>query len=290
MRSLLAIMPVVLGLINAPPQSGAQSSAPAFEVASIKLNHTGGGNSSINVRPGGRFIADNVPLRGLLKEAYHVKDSQLLGAPSWIDSERYDIQAKMDDAAAAAMQTMNGDQRREQLAQMLQSLFVDRLKLTLHHETKELPVYALLVAKNGSKLKETAVPSSESGPPNPQGSPGPVPKGPMVRIGRGVLTATAVRLDMFAEMLSMQVGRVVLDKTGLKAYYDFELRWTPDESQGQMFKGAGIGPPTEAAPPPDATGPALFTALQEQLGLKLESQKSPLDVLVIEHIGRPSEN
>jgi uncharacterized protein (TIGR03435 family) len=113
-------------------------------------------------------------------------------------------------------------------------------------------------------------------------------------MGRGQLNVTAAGLDIFADVLSRSLGRVVLDKTGLKAKYDFTLQWTPDDNQDQMIKATGAGPdgkpPLDAAPPPDASGPTIFAAVQEQLGLKLEAQKSPLDVLVIDHIERPSEN
>jgi uncharacterized protein (TIGR03435 family) len=289
MRSLLAIVPVVLGLINAP-QSRAQSSTPAFEVASIKLNRTGDGSWGFNDAQGGRFVAKNIPVKELLKEAYRVKDSQLLGAPSWISSEHYDIQAKMDESAVAAMRTMDQDQKRKQISLLLQALLLERFKLTLRRETRELPVYVLVVAKNGPKFKETTLTPAELAPPDPQRPPGQHPRGRMAQMMRGKLVMTGVPLDVFAEMLTRQVGRVVLNQTGLNANYDLEMHWTPDEGQSPAFRGAGDAAPIEAAALPDATGPTFFTALQEQLGLKLEAQKSPLDVLVIDHIERPSEN
>jgi uncharacterized protein (TIGR03435 family) len=111
-------------------------------------------------------------------------------------------------------------------------------------------------------------------------------------MGRGDLSINAESLDMFADVLSRQreIGRLVVDKTGLKGNYDFTLKWTPEEGQGQMSGLPGGGPPRDAAPPPDATGPTIFTALQEQLGLKLESQKGPVDTLAIDHVEKPSEN
>jgi uncharacterized protein (TIGR03435 family) len=221
----------------------------------------------------------------LLEQAYHVKDSQLVGAPNWIETEHYDIDAKMDDSTVEAMKKLDGDQRREQYSLILRALFVDRFKLRVRHETRELPVYVLLVGKSGPKLHETTLTAAELAPPNP--------KGPMIRMmGRGQLNVTAAGLDIFADVLSQNLGRVVLDKTGLKSKYDFTLQWTPDDSQDQMVKAAGgpDGKPPSDAPPPDASGPSIFAAVQEQLGLKLEAQKSPLDVLVIDHIERPSEN
>ena len=109
-------------------------------------------------------------------------------------------------------------------------------------------------------------------------------------MGRGDLTVTGVGLTQFADVLSRQIGHIVVDKTGLKGEYDFTLKWTPDEGQGQKMALPGGGPPRDATPPPDASGPTIFTALQEQLGLKLESQKGPVDMLVIDHVERPSEN
>jgi uncharacterized protein (TIGR03435 family) len=108
-----------------------------------------------------------------------------------------------------------------------------------------------------------------------------------MRMGRGLLSAQGAPLNTLADSLSRLLGRVVLDKTGLTGLYDFELKWTPDESQGQMFKGPDIG---DSPPPADASGPTIFTAIQEQLGLKLESQKGPVEVLVIDHVERPTEN
>jgi uncharacterized protein (TIGR03435 family) len=120
---------------------------------------------------------------------------------------------------------------------------------------------------------------------------GPPLKGRMMINGRGELTVNGVALARFADVLSRQIGHIVVDKTGLKGNYDFTLKWTPDEGQMPGGPGGGPGgPPRDAAPPPDASGPSIFTALQEQLGLKLESQKGPVDTLVIDHVERPSEN
>ena len=164
---------------------------------------------------------------------------------------------------------------------MLLPLFVDRFKLKYHHEVKELPLYALVVAKNGPKLTESkpADPSSKEGARH------------MMMIGRGSLDAQGASIETLTHMISMHVGRTVIDKTGLTGTYDFKLTWTPDEGAGPMMKGPGGGPPGgDGAPPPDAGGPTLLTALQEQLGLKLESQKGPVDVIVIDHIDPPSPN
>jgi uncharacterized protein (TIGR03435 family) len=287
---------IVLCIMNTP-QSRAQSPAPAtthapaFEVVSIKPNHGAGGNVMIRMAPGGRFVAENVPVKFILEEAYGVKESQISGAPGWLDSEHYDIEAKPEDSSVDQDKKLSPEERHAQLSLMLQSMLADRFKLALHHDTKELQVYALMVAKNGPKFHEAAVAPSDSAPPKPPTPGGPPPKGGIWMTGRGELHVTGASLAMFANVLSRQLGRIVLDKTELKGNYEFTLKWTPDE--GQMLGGPGggpAGPPRDAAPPPEGSGPSIFTALQEQLGLKLESQKGPVDTLVIDHVERPSEN
>jgi uncharacterized protein (TIGR03435 family) len=258
--------------------------SPAFEVVSIKPNHAGEG-MMIRRLPGGKLSASNIPVKSLLQEAYGVKESQISGGPGWIDSERYDIEAKPDDAFADAEKKLSRDEMIAQQRLMMQAMLADRFKLTLHHESKEMEVYALVVAKNGPKLHEVTLPPPET--PRELPKPGdPLPKGGIWMRGRGQLDVTGAGMAQFVNVLSMQVGRIVLDKTALKGNYEFTLKWTPDEGQGHMPGG----PPGDAAPPPDASGPSIFTALQEQLGLKLESQKGAVDTLVIDHVERPSEN
>jgi len=290
LRAMAAVAgPIVLGLIHAP-QCWAQSTPPAFEVVSIKPNKGGDGRVMIHMAPGGRFVAENITVKFLLQESYGVKESQISGAPGWLDSEHYDIEAKPEDSPADQDRKLTPEERHAQLMLMLQSMLADRFKLTLHHDTKEMEVYALVVAKNGPKLHEAAVTPPDSAPAELPKPGGPPPKGGIWMTGRGQLNVTGANLGMFANVLSMQLGRIVLDKTGLKGNYEFTLKWTPDEGQGQMFRGAGDGQPRDAAPPPDASGPTIFTAVQEQLGLKLESQKGPVDTLVVDHVERPSEN
>ncbi|MGA8026264.1 MAG: M56 and DUF3738 domain-containing protein [Bryobacteraceae bacterium] len=289
--------PIAFGLLNAP-QSRAQSQtnttpAPSFEVASVKPNHGAERFMGIRRTPGGRFTATNITPKFLIEFAYNVKDPQISGGPSWITSERYDVEAKMDETSADEMQKMSQDLQDERLRLMMQSLLTDRFKLTLRRETKELPIYTLVVAKNGPKLHESEITQGDSADASPP-SKGQLPRGPMARMGRGELTMNDASMAMLADSLSRQAGRNVLDETGLKGKYDITLHWTPDESQAQGFGGPGGpgdgGPPPGAAPPPDASGPTLFTALQEQLGLKLEPHKGPVEILVIDHIERSSEN
>jgi uncharacterized protein (TIGR03435 family) len=271
--------------------AAAQSPAPAFEVVSIKPNHGDDGRVMFRMAPGGRFEATNVSVKFLLQEAYGVKDSQISGAPGWVSTERYNVEAKPEDTPADQERKLGPDEGRAKLMLMLQGMLADRFKLKLHHDTKELPMFALVVAKNGPKFHETTAPAMDPATSVPLSGPGaPMSRGQIRMMGRGDLTVTGVALSQFAEALSRQVGQLVVDKTGLKGDYDFTLKWTPDEGQGQMFRGAGEPPRDGAPPPPDAAGPSIFTALQEQLGLRLESEKGPVDTIVIDHVERPSEN
>jgi len=152
---------------------------------------------------------------------------------------------------------------------MFQSLLADRFKLVLHHDTKELPVYALVIGKNGIKFKESTGDAQQR----------------RIMMGRGRINGEAMSMDMLVNQLGNQLGRTVIDKTGLKGPYQINLEWTPE--QAQSIGGPDGGGEGRAS---SDTGPTIFTALQEQLGLKLESQKGPVDILVIDKIEKPSEN
>jgi uncharacterized protein (TIGR03435 family) len=294
-------LPLASGLVNASEnhaqsQPASDGSLPAFEVATVKPSKSTNRGSMLRIQPGGRFAANGVTAAFLLQEAYGVKESQVSQAPPWFNSERFDIEAKPEESVGAAMDKLPPEKRKDELMRMMQSLLSDRFKLTLGHETKELPVYALVVAKNGPKFHESTFkpPENEAreklpDSPRPPQKGGPPHQGIFIS-GRGELTETYADLTMFANVLSRLLGRVVLDKTGLTGKYDFTLRWTPDEGQGGAPFPGGPKEGPDGAPPPEASGPSLFTAVQEQLGLKLESQKAPLEILVIEHVERPSEN
>lgn len=260
-----------------------QTAAPlTFEVASIKPSSEDGRRISIQIQPGGGLRATGATLKTLLTIAYDVRDFQISGGPGWINSDRYDITAKSERSTAS--ETAPSDPRKmtdeqmkttqEQMRQKLQALLADRFQLALHHETKEQPVYALVVGKSGSKLQEAK---------EAEGS-------RSLRMGRGQLTGTAAPLQMLASALSNQLGRPVIDRTGLTGKFDFKLEWTPDPGQSGGTFGGTPPPGVDAPPPPDPNGPSVFTAVQEQLGLRLESQKGPVDVLVIDRVEKPSEN
>jgi bla regulator protein blaR1 len=272
--------PIVFGLLNATP-TRAESQAgntttklPVFEVASIKPNKSGEPNVRLMFTPNG-FSATNAPLGEVIRLAYQVQEFQMSGGPPWINSERYDIEAKVDSSVAEKLNQLDMDQHRL----LLRPLLEDRFQLKVHQETKELPIYALVVAKNGPKLHaakpDDTYPEGIKGP-DGVGHPG------LMRMGPGGITAQGLPMATIARLLSQQLGRTIVDKTGLTGNYDVNLKWTPDNGPGSM-----MGP--DSKPTPDS-GPSIFTAIQEQLGLKLESQKGPVEVLVIDRVERPSAN
>jgi uncharacterized protein (TIGR03435 family) len=213
-----------------------------------------------------------------------VQNYQILGAPDWLESEIYDIEAKMDGATVEALQKLNRDDRDLALGRMLQALLADRLRLTIHHATKELPVYLLVVAKNGPKLQE-AIPDDTyaNGSKGVDGAP--TGAGVQSIMDRASVKVTVQAMSMvgLAGFLAGRLHRPVLDKTGLAGNYDFKLQFAPENFQLQSGPGTPPGPS-------ETEVPFLREAIQQQLGLKLESGKGPVEVIVIDHIERPSGN
>jgi uncharacterized protein (TIGR03435 family) len=268
----------IAGFLLAATVSYAQTQS-SFEVASIKPSNSADRRPLIRNEPGGRFTAANVTAKRLIKWAYNIKDFQISGGPGWMGSDLFDIAAKPEGSAKPV-----------QIPRMVQSLLADRFQLVTRRETKEMPVYTLVVAKNGPKFKD----ASDSDPniidlgnrPDLAGR-GARPRFTIIRRGR--LTAQGATMAGLAFDLSDFLGRAVVDKTGLAGTYDLKLEWVPDEYQVAMFSAMGV-PEGFGAPPPDWQGPSLFTALEEQLGLKLDSQKGPVEIFVIERIEKPTEN
>jgi uncharacterized protein (TIGR03435 family) len=253
---------------------------PAFDVVSIKQNKSGSGMVRIMTKSDG-YSATNVSLKMLLQGAYGIREDLMSGLPSWTESTRYDIDAKVAGSDVDALKKLSPEQRRS----MLKPVLVDRFKLNVHTETKQLPVYELVVVKGGSKLKEaTPGDTYANGIKGPDGT----AHAGMMRMGRGQLTGQGLPIASLVSMLSQQLQRTVVDKTSLTGKYDFELQWT-EESSDPMFKGPD-GSPQKTEPAPDASGPSIFTALQEQLGLKLQSAKGPVETLVVDSVAMPSEN
>ncbi len=285
--------PVVLGLVNRPPRilrQLQQADGPAvqpFEVATIKPSRPGDNMVQLFMSHG-KFTTKGETLKGIIKFAYDIKsDNQLSGGPSWINSDKYDIEAKEEASVADNLQKLSFEEHAKQVRLMVQALLADRFNLKVSHQTKDLPVYALVVAKSGPKLTPTEVPQ-----PAADGSSAPKKAFRGVRMmGPGQLSATNINIGLLADILSGQpeLGRLVIDQTGLKGNYDWTLKWTPDQT-AQMSKGADDAHATADAPPLDSSGPSIFTALEEQLGLKLEAKKGPVETLVIESIEKASEN
>jgi uncharacterized protein (TIGR03435 family) len=237
--------------------------AQSFEVATIKPGNPGDRRKMFGIMPGGRFSASNVTARELILFAYDLKEQQLSGGPGWANSDTWDLVAKPES-------TGSPDQiNPEQIKIMMRALLTDRFQLTLKRDSKELSVYNLVVAKNGPKM--TGSKDADRAKRN-------------VRMGRGQVEGQQMSMQMLADVLSRVSGRPILDKTGLTGTYDLKLEWTPDVTDGPIK----VNP---AEPPPsDTSGPSLFTAIQEQLGLKLEAQKAPVDVYIVERVEKPSEN
>jgi uncharacterized protein (TIGR03435 family) len=272
------------------PESG--TPPLAFEVASIKPNHSADMRTRIMFQPG-RFVANGTSLKMLITLAYNVRDFQISAGPSWLGTDKYDIDAKEPDGLAEELSKLSPDQRREKMGLLVQSLLAERFGLKVSRGTKELPVYALVVAKNGPKIQQ-----AKPGDTYPNGIKTPdgrvLGHGGMMGLMPGQLIGQGVPLAILVQSLSQQLGRTVLDQTGLKGNYDFTLKWTPDPSMGgtggMMVAPPGGGPAPDAPPPPDPNGPSIFTAVQEQLGLKLQSTKGPVEIIVIEHVEKPSED
>jgi uncharacterized protein (TIGR03435 family) len=241
---------------------------PAFDVISVKPNNNSLGAHGLITT---QFTADgfrgtNVPVHVLLLQAYGLHEGESFGEPTWASTEVFDIEAKVAGPDVVAFSKLDSDQHQAMIRQIL----AERFKLTAHRESRELPVFVLSIAKSGSKLKESMI--DPSVPPSER-------RGGGVQMSMGRIAAHECTISYFLTMLSRQMGRSILDRTGLTGNYDFTLRWNPDN---------GL---TTAAEDTQADAlPSVFTAVQEQMGLKLESTKAPTEVLVVDHLERPTQN
>jgi uncharacterized protein (TIGR03435 family) len=281
---------IVFGLLAAPDaRTQAQNPPPSapvynYEVSSIKLYKSANGDVGFAFTPDG-ITATNVGLPLLLQLAYGVHTDQILGSPKWTASENYDIQARVDDSVIEELKKLTPEQLRSARQQMLQSLLADRFKLKVHRETKELPVFWLVIARNGFKLRESKPDETDA-----NGRTGMYISG-----SSGAVRGQLVSMPALAQFLYRQLDRTVLDKTGLSGKYNFTLKWTPNlnqvQSQLELQESLGGAPNGQSGiPASDSVGPDLYTAIQQQLGLKLESGKGPVAVIVIDHVERPSGN
>lgn len=297
------------GLASARSQTTASAgtklaASAKFEVASIRqlrpsdMRDRRGG--ILNPPNDGRFYAATVTVKTLVVLAYDVLPSQIAGGPDWIDSQSFDIQAKADSATDAELRNLNPLDAKLVKEHMLQALLADRFNLTLRHDTKQLPIYVLEVAKNGPRLQQAkGVPlppwAANDGTDNLSSSK--IARGVDARANGGEehLDFPSFSTSFLAKVLTPLLGRVVVDKTELLGQYNIKLHWA---SMGPMVMHGpggepGMPPGENGAPstaPPAPSGPSIFTAIQEQLGLKLTPTKGPVQALVIENVDKPSEN
>jgi len=249
-----------------PPKIMPADAKPVFEVATIKPSAPDERRFGINVRPGGMFATVGTTLRDLITFAYGVHAQQLLGLPGWSESDKFDITAKPD---------VEGIPNEQQIEGMMQKLLAERFKLALHHDKKELTVYAFTKGKGEPNLIQTQRKGVSL--------PGLGFRGP-----GNMMASNATIADVARLMQTMVLDRPVVDQTGLTDRYDITLNWLPDETQFRVRGGQSPFPPPAADS--NDTRPDLFKAVQEQLGLKLESTKAPTDVLVIDHVEKPESN
>jgi uncharacterized protein (TIGR03435 family) len=244
-----------------------------FEVASLKPTAPGAIGFSIVPVPGGRLRARNIPLKRLVAVAYSITDHQILSDLKWFESQGYDMEAKAPGPAALP-----------QLRLMLQSLLDERFKLKLHRETKEMSIYSLLPAKNGTPGGPGLVRTADGDCSAAVGDQAALPNGTpcgVVNIGPGRINGQRGRISQLCDRLSTLLGRPVVDKTGLTGNFNIAVTWTPDPELERQA--------TEAKQP-DVSGPSLFTSLQEQLGLKLVAGKGPVEVIVVDAADRSAGN
>jgi uncharacterized protein (TIGR03435 family) len=289
-------VPVILETV-AGPRLRAQAPArtarptsvrPAFEVASIKPSKSDEQGTYLRRQPGGLYRATNAQVRALIASAYlnefPPKGGRIFGGPGWIDREHFDIEAKAE-----------GNPSREEVNLMAQSLLEDRFKLVVHRETRQLPIYALVRSKAGRTGPQLVEHSDSSKCTDPAAGPPSAPHpgeampafcgGFFMIPGAGALreSGNGITMDMMVQFLTQSLDRTVLDRTGLGGVFDFTLEFAPE-------LGPAFQPGANATASDPSAPPSIFTAIQEQLGLKLEPRKGPVDVVVIDHVERPSEN
>jgi uncharacterized protein (TIGR03435 family) len=268
-------------ILGAQVTPGAPTSPPKFEVATIKRSVSGGSGISDVFQPDGRYRASNMRLRDLVATAYRVRGFQVIGGPAWVASERFDVEAKAEDARSFALVPKADGTRTFPDAPflMIRELLKDRFKLVVHPETREGPVYALMTIRSGVRgpgLRPPAVNCAAIDPKNPPpgvGMCGGIAQAP------GRFTARTATIAQLARSLSIQLQRLVIDRTGISEPFDFDLEWAPITLNVDR-----------AATPTTEFAPSLLAALDEQLGLKLETQRAPIEYIIIDSAEPPGEN
>lgn len=295
--ALALTLPIGFGMVRgqaatvnlALPNSKAAHKAPQFDVVSIKPTPSSDDKVLIQLHPDGTSF-HGAPVRMVLQTAFGLEDDLIIGVPSWANTDRYDIEAKVAPEDAPKLDTLKAQDRNAMLIPVL----VERLHLKYHHEARERSTYVLVVAKGGPKLTQgVPFPSGGLKPSDPKHPEDPAKEHFKVMTVPGDIEADSVPMYILADQLTRlnALGRTVVDKTGLAGNYNFRLRWTPDNLPFPiMADPEGVGAAVHSEKTPDSATSSLFTAVQEQLGLKLEAAKATLDVIVIDHIDRPSKN
>jgi uncharacterized protein (TIGR03435 family) len=285
-RLAIVAVAIALGMVSAgqsqslPQTQTAAVSAPIYEydVVSIKPNKSDDPKHFVVNFPGDGISAENIPLRLIVQYAFGFNDSTRFSQmPSWVDSERYDIEAKVEPSLREKLAKLSREERNPIRQQMIQALLRDRMKFAFHRETRELPVYSLTIEKGGPKF-QTSKPTAADLQRPPTWA---------TSDREGVVTLRGERVDIasLTRMLTLQLRRPVTDQTiGLTGKYDITLRFVPEDGQVQRPAGSTL---LEA---PDPTAPDLVSAVKDQLGLQLQSGKGRVEVIVIDHIERPSGN
>ena len=292
-------LPVLLFGLGISPVAGAQTQLivanpgeklPSFEVAAIRPDNSGPYHTSINFGSDS-FRAENLTIRDLIRRGWETRTSaQIQGGPGSLMDQRFDVDARIDPDDMARLKKLPPDERAREMALMVQDLLADRFHLAAHVETKDMRVYALILAKGGPRFHASPPPASDAT--NPVSAPSAKPHGDGFWIRNNgkhtSLTAYGSTMDALASVLSGERetgGRYVINKTGLTGKYDYTLEWAPE------YLRAAVAPESASnSADPAPTGPSLFTALEDQLGLKLVQGKAPVQVLVIDHVEPPSAN
>lgn len=236
---------------------------PNYEVSAIRPNTGGDNRFAFRIEPDGSLAATGITLKRLMMTAYNVQGFRIVGGPGWVASSRWDIQARPSRAASP-----------QEVRRMLRTLLEDRFQLRSHAEQRKLPVYELTVDPRGSKLQQGTDGKTE----------------PDIRVAPGYLHLSTATAATFASQLSYALGRPVIDKTGLSGEFDFSLKWTPEVGEDGGPSNKGLPPGTREESASTADGPSIFTAIVEQLGLRLKSGRGPVEVIVISTVQPPAAN
>jgi uncharacterized protein (TIGR03435 family) len=291
---IIAVLAVMMALPSFARQESAQQNEPEkadallqsarFEVVSIHPDDPDGHQMRI-MFSNGTLLVNGVTMKRLACLAYGIQDFQMDGGPSWFSSERFAVEAKTDSQLAGELSKLKDNERMAISKKMVQAMLQDRLKLVVRQDSREMTILGIVVDKNGSKLHE-----AKAGDTYPNGLKEGDGKGRAgkMRFSRGHLTGQGIKLDSLASLLSEQLNQIVQNKTGLAGNYDFTLEWSPEVDRlGGSRPASGEA---ASSPSDENAGTSVFTAIREQLGLKLEPQKSAIPVYVVESVEKPSEN